>query len=144
MPKWLKVVLALFAVLMVLCAVSAFAAKWWFDHNKDRLKSLGDTAAKDGATWAMTHDANGCVDEALHRYDLEGGIVAEAGHTLFMRACLDKAQRPQGFCDAVPPRNELLKTAEWSVTRCRALGRQGDQACTRMVKAIQESCAKKP
>lgn len=144
MPKWLKVLLAIFAVLLLLCGASAFFAKRWFDDNKDRLKALGDTAAKDGATWAMTHDAHSCVDEALRRYDAEGGMVAEAGHTIFMRTCLDTAPRPAGFCDGVPPKNEIFQTAEWCVKKCVALNRPGSQPCTRMVKAIQESCSRKP
>lgn len=144
MPKWLKVVLALFAGLMVLCGVSGFVAWRWLDNNKERLKSMGDAAARDGTAWGRTHDANSCVDEALRRNDAEGGIVNEAGHGIFMRACLDTAPRPAGFCDGVPPKNEIFQTAEWVVKKCLALNRAGDQPCTRLVKAIQESCAKKP
>lgn len=144
MPKWLKIVLGIVAVLVLLCGVSAFVAMRWFDNNKDRLKALGDNAARDGATWAMTHDANSCIDEALRQNDVEGGMVAEAGHTIFMRSCLEKAQRPADFCDGVPPKNEFIQTAQWTVKKCLALNRAGDQPCTRMVKAIQEVCAKRP
>jgi len=142
MPKWLKIILGLVAVLTLICGVSAVVAMKWFENNKDRLKDLGDNAARDGRFWAASHDANGCIDEALRQNDVEGGMVAEAGHTIFMRSCLEKAKRPADFCDGVPPRSELIATAQWTVKKCLAMNRAGDQPCTRMVKAIQEVCGK--
>jgi hypothetical protein len=144
MPKWLKIVLGIVTVLVLICGVSAFVAMQWFENNKDRLKDLGDNAARNGGSWAMTHDANSCVEEALRQNDVENGMVAEAGHTMFMRSCLDKAKRPADFCDGVPPKSEFIATAQWTVKKCLALNRAGNQPCTRMVKAIQEVCAKSP
>ncbi len=144
MPKWLKIVLGIFAVLVLLCGVTAFVAAKWFENNKDRLKELGDNAGRNGAVWGMQHDANSCVDEALRQNDEDGSMVAEAGHAIFLRSCLEKAQRPAGFCDGVPPKSEFIQTAQWTVKKCLALNRASDQPCTRMVKAIQEVCATKP
>ncbi len=143
MPKWLKVVLALLGVAVLFCAGISAAAYFWFDANKDRLKDVGARAHNEADAFAFNHDANECVTEALSRLSKRSGIVEEAEHKIFLRACLDKAERPAGFCDGVPMRAQLLDTAQWSVSKCSSLGHAGNQSCTRLMGAIQEACSPK-
>lgn len=144
MPTWLKVVLGLLAGALLLCAVGAGAVYFWVDKNKDRLKDVGQRAHREAEAFAANNDATACVQETLRRLDERSGIVDEAEHKIFLRACLDKAQRPADFCEGVPARGEYIATAEWAVKKCQALGRAGNQPCGRLVQAIQEACGDKP
>lgn len=144
MPKWLKIVLALLAVLLLLCGGASATVYFWFDANKDRLKGVGDRAHQEAEAYAYSHDADECVSAALGRLAQRSGIVDQAEHKIFLRACLEKAAKPDGFCDGVPARGALLDTAQWVVTKCKDLGYEGSQPCGRLVPAIQEACSPKP
>ena len=140
MPKWLKVVLVIFGVLVLLCGLSSAGFAWWFNENKEKLKGVSDRAMNEGRAFAYEHDAEECVDEGLRRLELRSGIVDQAEHKLFLKACLQKAARPEGFCTGVPSRGELMKFARWSVERCAAKGKTQNQECARLMQGIQEAC----
>ena len=140
MPKWLKVVLVVLGVVVLLCGLSSAGAWWWFNQNKDKLKGMGDRAKAEGAAFAYEHDAEECVDEGLRRLSERSGIVDQAEHKLFLKACLEKAKRSEAFCGGVPPRGELVQSATWAVERCVAKGRAEDQDCGRLMQAVAEAC----
>lgn len=144
MPKWLKIVLVLMGGVALLCGASSAAGYWWFNENKDKLKGVGERAKAEGAAFAYEHDSEECVDEGLRRLAEHSGIVDQAGHKLFLKACLEKAQRSPGFCAGVPPRSEIMASASWSVERCVAKGKPEDQSCARLMQAVQESCLSSP
>lgn len=143
MPRWLKVVSIVFGCIALLCVVSSAAAYSWFNENKEKLKGVGERARNEGHAFAYQHDAEQCVDEALRRLEDHRGIVEQAELKLFLKACLEKAQRPPQFCDGVPPRSEILASASWAVERCAAKGRSNDQECARLMQGIQEACQPK-
>ncbi len=95
MPKWLKVVLSVFGVLLFLCLSCGGAGYLWVDQNKDRIKSSGDAAKKEGLAFAATADAGGCVDEALRRLTVKSGIIDQALNNIFLQACLEAAPKPR-------------------------------------------------
>lgn len=140
MPKWLKVVLALLVFFFLLCGGLSAAAYFWFDANKDRLKGVTERARSEGETYAATHDANECVSAALGKLTQRNSIIDEAEHKIFLRACVEKAERPSGFCTGVPVRTEIFASAQWAVEKCQTLGYAGSQPCGRLVQAIQEVC----
>lgn len=140
MPKWLKVVLVLLGVVVLSCGLSSAGAYWWFTENKDKLKGVGERAKTEGAAFAYEHDAEECVDEGLRRLQERSGIVDQAEHKLFLKACLEKATRPEAFCAGVPPRGELVQSATWAIDRCLAKGRPQDQDCARLMQAVADSC----
>ena len=140
MPKWLKVVLALLALFLLLCGGLSAAGYYWLDSNKERLKGVGERAHKEAEEYAYTHDANECVSAALGKLTQRNSIVDEAEHKIFLKACVEKAKRPDGFCTGVPVRNEIFASAQWAVEKCQALGYPGSQPCGRLVQAIQEAC----
>jgi hypothetical protein len=140
MPKWLKIVLILLGVVVLLCGLSSAGAYWWLNANKDRLKGVGERAKKEGNAFAYEHDAEECVDEGLRRLKERSSIVDQAEHKLFLKACLEKASRPAGFCTGAPPHGEIFQAANWAVERCVAKGRPQDQDCGRLMQAALESC----
>lgn len=140
MPKWLKVVLVIVAVLVLLCGVSSAGVFWWFNANKDKLKGVSERAKAAGSAFAYEHDAEECVDEGLRRLAERSGIVDQAEHKIFLKACLQKAARPTDFCTGVPPHGEIMKFAAWAIERCAAKGKPQDQDCSRLMQGIQEAC----
>jgi hypothetical protein len=143
MPKWLKVVLAVFGVAFVLCLAASAGAYWWFDRNKDALKASGEAAKKEGKAFAYRADAEGCVDEGLRRLGLASGIVDQAVNNLFVEACLEAAAQPPKFCDGVPTIDQYVVSATWAVERCTAKGYAQDQVCARLMQVVQKHCHRK-
>ncbi|MDP2274439.1 MAG: hypothetical protein Q8K32_27080 [Archangium sp.] len=141
MPKWLKYGLIIFSVMILLCGVSSVLTAWsWYGANKDKLKGVSERAKKEGAAFAFNHDDEACLDEALRRLSARSGIIDQAEHKLFLKACLEKAARSPGFCTSVPPRSEIMAFAQWAVERCAAKGKTGDQDCSRLMQSVQEAC----
>ena len=140
MPKWLKVVLVLLGVLVLLCGLSGLGAYVWFNENREKLKGVQERAQNEGSAFAYEHNAEECVDEALRRLELRSGVIDQAEHKLFLKACLKKAERPPAFCLGIPPRGELIAFAKWTVERCAAKGQPQNQDCSRLMQGLQEAC----
>lgn len=144
MPKWLKVVSIILAVMILTCGLLSTGAYWWYGENKDRLKGVSERAKKEGAAFAYTSTDEGCLDEALRRLSARSSIIDQAEHKLFLKACLDKVERSLEFCRGVPPRSEIRAFAQWAVDRCAAKGKPGDQDCSRLMQSVQEACQLTP
>jgi hypothetical protein len=143
MPRWLKVVLIVFGSIALLCLISSVVAYSWFNENKEKLKGVSERAKNEGAAFAYQHDADECVNEALRRLENHRGIIEQAQNKIFLKACLEKAERAPQFCLGVPPRSEILESARWAVDRCVDKGKTGDQDCARLMQAVQEACQSK-
>lgn len=141
MTRGVKIALfvALGFVLVVLGTCGGVYA--WFQANAERLAAEGKASMREGAHFGGGKEAPACVEEALRRLDQgDLGIVGEAKNKTFLEACLGVATRPAGFCDGIPPRDQIIASATWALDRCAALGRPQSQPCTRLVGAIQERC----
>lgn len=148
MPRWLKVVLGVLAALLLLCLAGGLAGYLWLENNKERLKGVGERATTEGHDFGDGRDAEACVDEALQRLSARSGIVDQAEHKLFLKACLETAAREPEFCRDVPAKGELsaqsiLTNAGWAIGRCTAKGKAQDQDCTRLMQVVQEACQRK-
>ncbi len=140
MPKWLKVVLVILGVMLLTCSLFGAGVYWWFGENKDRLKGVSERAKKEGAAFAFNSTDEGCLDEALRRLTARSSIIDQAEHKIFLKACLEKVEHSASFCEGVPPRSEIMAFAQWSVERCAAKGKPGNQECSRMMQSVQEAC----
>ena len=144
MPKWLKVVLAILAVVVLLCGLSSGGLSYWVSKNGAQLKREGEKAKHDGAAFAWNRDAEACVDEGLRRLAEHNGIIDQAETKLFLKACLEKAKRPDGFCTGAPAHGEIMASASWAMERCVAKGRPKDQDCARLLQGVLEACQNAP
>lgn len=117
----------------------------WFQANADELRASGKATLREGASFGSGKDARACIDEGLRRLPAAqaSGIVAEATNKVFVESCLKIAKVDDTFCVGVPPRDEIMQSATWAVQTCAAAGKPGDQACARLVGAIQERCLKR-
>jgi len=139
MPTWAKVVLGVLAALVLTCGLAIGAGAWWFDRNKDRLKETGQRVMQDGKDFGAHADSEACVVEALRRLDAKGGFMEQVEHKIFLEACLEAATRTPDFCVGVPPKEEIMKAAQWAVGECARRGHP-TQECGRLVQAVQEAC----
>lgn len=140
MPTWLKVVLGILAVLVLTCGMVFAGGAYWLNSNKDRLKELGERAMAEGRALGETSDAEGCIGKALERLDAKSGLMDQVEDKIFLKACLDAAKKPAGFCDGVPKKGDIMKSATWAVDECSRRNHAGNQDCGRLVQAIQEAC----
>ena len=141
--RWWLVILVVFGILSVLGIAVIGGVVWWFSANKDRLVGEGKTAMAEGSAFAADHDQSACVDEGLRKVSGCDGIMCEATSKIFMKTCVDQAKPTSGFCEGVPPRNEIMKTSRWIIAECQRRGRKSDdQRCQRLLQAVPESCEK--
>lgn len=143
MPKWLKVVLVVLAALAVVCCLGSAGVYWYLDTHKEELKGAATTAVGEGRAFGhgAGNDADACVDEALRRLQTRRGLVDQATNQMFLKACLEVAPRPDGFCRDVPASGEVVAIATWAVERCAAKSAGKDQDCARLMQVVQRACA---
>jgi len=139
MPWWVGLLIA-FGVMALLGVAVLGGIVWWFASNKDRLLLEGKEAMAEGQAFAASHDQSACVDEALRKGAACSGIMCEVEAKFFTTACIQRAQPTPGFCDGVPPKNEIMKTASWCAHECERRGKRGNERCGRIVQAVPEAC----
>ena len=139
-----KIAIGVVAAVLVAGFATCGGVYVWLQANGERLQEEGKAVMKEGGGFGMGKDAAACVTEAVRRLPTLDGIIAEATNKVFLESCLKTARVDAPFCEGVPPRNEIMQSATWAVARCEALGKGGDQACSRLVGAIQERCLAPP
>lgn len=137
-----KVAIAVVGVLVLVVGGTCAGVALWLNANADDLQAKGKVIMQEGAAFGRGKPARACVDEGLRRLPNLDGIMAEATNKVFVESCLKTATVDAAFCAGVPPRDEIMKSATWAVELCAALGKAGDQSCSRLVGAIQERCLK--
>ncbi len=140
MPKWLTVVLLVVAVLVGTCGLVISGGMWWFNKNRAQLEAAGAEATVEGEAFAKDHDDSSCVEEAFGRLAVKSGFLDEARHKVFLKTCLRAAARTPGFCTGVPAPDDIMGSAGWAITTCGKRVRGDQQACGRLMHAVQEAC----
>lgn len=139
---WWAILLLVCGILALLGGLAIGGAVWWFAANKDRIIADGKQSVTGAQQFAMQHDQNACVGEALRKVEACSGIMCEAQTKVFAGTCISMARPTPGFCTNVPASNEILKTSTWVVAECGRRGKPNDQRCTRLVQAVPEACHK--
>jgi hypothetical protein len=141
MRTGVKVLLGVTGAAALLVAGTCGAGILWIQSNQEDLREQGLVALKEGGRFGSGKEAPACVEEGLARLsDSSFDVLSEARNKVWVEACLKTATLPAGFCDGVPPRDEILASASWAVTRCERAGRPGSQPCARLIGAVQERC----
>src|SRR6184192_3832725 len=108
MPGWLKVLLIIAGVGVLLIALAVVGGVFWFKSNMSGWAEAAKRSAAEGTTFGAGKPSADCLTEAAARLRAKNSFNDELGHKFFLRACLDAARQPDGFCDAVPKRDELI------------------------------------
>lgn len=133
------------AVMLLGCVIFAVAGASWLEQWATGMQEQGERASVEGAEFAAGHDQEACVVDGLRRDDLcAGSLTCEVGAGVFLQRCLELATPVPGLCDEVPPRGEIVRSAQWTVAECNARGHVGSQPCTRLIPAIQRHCESIP
>ncbi len=135
-----RTVLGIVAVCVLLICMLVVGGKHWISQNKDRWKQEGLQVKAEAAEFGKTHNAQQCLDEALHRSDQCTGFKCHTLTDIFLRNALKTSQATPGFCDGVPPKTDIMRTATWQNERCRQMGRAQDTFCGNLVREIQKHC----
>jgi hypothetical protein len=137
---WL-VLLIVFGVLVALVMIAVAGVVWWFSANKDKFIALGKEADEAAVAFAATHDQDACVEEGFKKVDACDGVMCQAGAKIFVERCIARAEKKPGFCDGVPPPNEIMQTVRWVQEQCPKRGRRADdQRCQQIMQAVPPAC----
>lgn len=142
MSKLAKGIIITVALLCIIIGGSAMAARSWWGKNKDRIAEAGRTELLAGQEFGQTTDNAGCVSSSVERYRQSPGMMQTVKTSMYMSACLDKSQPTPGFCESVPARTEIMKTAEWSARECQT-AELTDRYCPQLIRRIQDFCQPK-
>lgn len=141
MPTWLKVTLAMVAVLLVVGGVASFLAL--------RRVAASRTAAIDGAA-ASRHEGEAfgrgkppqpCVDESLRRLRSGAGFLAEARARHFLEGCLAASNAEPAFCESIPRLHEVAQSGEWTINECRQRDAAEIPRCARLLQEVVKHCS---
>lgn len=136
MPGWLKLLLAIFGLLLVIVVVLSVVAYKAVQSHAPELKASADKARSEGAAFGAGKQPGDCVDAALERPDRT--FTGQIRTRLFVDACLNAATPSAEFCAAVP--GGIFDTAKWANAECIRRKRAGDQACVAIYTAVSDYC----
>jgi len=143
MPTWLKVLLVVGALgvlaLVLLAGVGVYLVR---KHGPAMVES-GKQAYGEGQEFGRRTDQQGCFDEGFARHR-RAEVFGELLKTnLFLGSCLDVARETPGFCDAVPPQSEFVKSIRWQLEQCERHGLTSDKQCGQLFQQVQQSCERR-
>jgi hypothetical protein len=143
MPRWLKILLVIGAsgVLLLGLAIGGFV--WWLNANREEFRKDGLAAEAEGERYGLGKSSPACIDESLTRLE-RSSFLQQALLSIFLKSCLHSAPRDPALCAGVPATSEMVRSAFWRNEICAAHGKPGDQACARLLGAIQDVCHPKP
>lgn len=134
-----KIVVGVVGALVGLLILLVVGIGVFFTMNQDKLKEAGLRAKAEGAAFGANNTQKACIDKAVSKVDTSG-FMEEVVNRLFLSECLNKAQPTADLCTGVPQESSILETASWRVQFCAASGKEGNQACARVLEAVQDHC----
>jgi hypothetical protein len=140
MSKTWAIVLSIIGGLFLLGIIAVGGVVYWVYHNKDRWIQSAKQLAKEGEEFGAKTNNAGCLEEALSRHKRDNSFTGRISTQGFLTVCLQASKPSPGFCDGVPPRNEIMKSANWALKKCADAGLQNDQGCQQIFGAVQSYC----
>lgn len=140
MSKTWAIVLSIIGGLFLLGIIAVTGVVYWVYHNKDRWVQSAQQLAKEAKELGAKTNNAGCLEEALSRYKRDKSFTGRISTQGFLTVCLQASEPSPGFCDGVPPQNEIMKSANWALKKCADAGLQNDQGCEQILGAVQAHC----
>jgi hypothetical protein len=142
MSKTVAIVLSIIGGLFLLGIIVVGGLVYWFYQNKGRLIRAAENIGKEAKEFGAKTNNQGCLEEALSRHKRDKSFTGRITTQGFLTLCLQASQPSPGFCDGVPPQNEIMKSASWRLKKCSDAGLQNDQGCQQLFGAVQTYCHK--
>jgi hypothetical protein len=116
------------------------SALWGVSNSEGFIQAL-----EEGYAYGSSSTQEQCVQEALTRIDAcdDGfnGITCQTTVGSFMTGCMQRAAPTPGFCDGVPPQNDIFGQAKWQIQACTDVGRGGDKKCQTLMQSMARYCS---
>ncbi|MEL6543195.1 MAG: hypothetical protein AAFQ82_01135 [Myxococcota bacterium] len=140
--KVFKILLGLFALGLLCVGACVGGVYFWISSNQEELAALAEEGERTGYEFGKDATADACLNKAFEDAAPCGGfdLVCETGVLLFLKACIDVAEIPPGFCDGVPATSSILDSATYRVEACKDGPMDNTDRCGRLMGAVQEYC----
>lgn len=143
MSKPWTIVLSIIGGLFLLAVIAVGGIIYWVYQNKgewiksaEQIGQVIDQAKEFGAK----ANNEGCLKEALSRHKGDNSFTGQIAIQGFLTACLQASAPSPGFCDGVPAKSEIMKSASWRLKKCSDAGLQGDRGCQQIFDVVQAHC----
>lgn len=148
MSRNAKILLSVFAGLMVCAALCCGGGYLWMMASKDELMATGNAGKEAGEAYAASHTDVECKNESLAQLDQCGmmDMKCRVGAGVFLNICAKNATQTEEFCRGVPDVRELgmteqiAKTALYLANECERLGRGDDGMCSNHLDDVVTIC----
>lgn len=134
-----RIVMALVGSILAFLLLLVAAGAWWWTNHRSELVAAGETAQAEGSSFGATTDLNGCVQQALLRFDACENFGCQIANNIFIQACLRAAAPTAEFCLDVPPLDDLMRSVTWRAEMCMQGGRSGT-FCGELMGRVQDYC----
>ncbi len=112
------IIISITSVVLLITVIVGIGIYVGAKYSKELLGN-SKAALLEGTEFGKQTDNNGCVKEAILRHKKAPGFQAAIANNLFLRGCLETSQPSEGFCDNVPPANEIMKSVQWQLQKCK-------------------------
>lgn len=143
MPAWLKVTLILIAATILVFVAAGIVGYFWVTSHAGDWRAAAEKVKAEGTSFGQGKGAEACIDEALARLQRCDGILCEVNAKVFLTSCVATSNVPQGFCATIPPRTEIIASAQWALQECERRGDPNDRACTQLIAGLQDYCERR-
>jgi hypothetical protein len=140
MSKTWAIVLSIIGGLFLLGIIAIAGVVYWVYQNKAKLVQSAEHLVKEARDFGAKTNNQGCLEEALSRHKRDKSFTGRISTQGFLTVCLQTSEPSPGFCEGVPPQNEIMKSANWALKKCADMGLQNDQGCQQIFGAVQKFC----
>jgi hypothetical protein len=140
MSKTVAIILSIIGGLFLLGIIVVGGVVYWVYQNKGKFVQSAEQLVKDGKEFGEKTNNIGCMNEALSRHKRDKSLMGRISTGGFLSVCLSVSEPSPGFCDGVPPEDEILKSANWRLKKCSDAGLQNDQGCQQIFSVVQKYC----
>ena len=140
MSKTWVIVLSIIGGIFLLAIIAGAGLVYWVSQNKDKWLQAAEDVQKEAKEFGAKTDNAGCLREALARHKKDNSLTGQIAANMFLAGCLPQSEPSPGFCEGVPPKDEFMKSANWSLKKCADADLQTDQGCSNLFKVVQGYC----
>jgi hypothetical protein len=124
----------------LLAAGGFVAASYWWQAQGPRIRAEGQAVIAEAGQFGASTDNDGCLQEALGRYDAcDDGFACNVKNNIFFAHCLQASSHVAGFCDGLPTDDSIMDSATWRVAQCERYEREGSY-CGNFFGEMQKYC----
>ena len=140
MSKPWAIVLSVIGGLFLLGVIAVGGIVYWVYKNGGKLVQSAEQLTKEAKEFGAKADNEACLKETLSRHKRDKSITGQISTAVFIGICLKESEPSPGFCDGVPARSEIMKSAAWKLKKCSEAGLEKDQGCQQIFDAVQKYC----